>query len=576
MKLTKGRNAPSVAHAVFESMKTEVGSQYATRFQPGMGIDPSAYTTAYSFAKDYAICKFLSKYRKSSGSHDLRAKAVTAFKDAEARNFKTNVTIRSGALTGAAFFCLEEARRKIHDCLGTFNMKKFLAGCDWGPGATATIMAEDATVDQKILEPSLSVSRLALPYAKLFLSNDLNWLSARLAFEVSGPACLLDTEFFLLDSGRFTTVPKDWKSERGIDVQPTLNIFLQKGVGRLIRQSLKRVGVNLDDQSRNQMLASLAQRLGLATIDLAQASDSLCFELVKYLLPDTWFRVLRDLRTPSVTIEGSTVHLEKFSAMGNGYTFELESLIFWALAESLRKRFSLFDCPLGIYGDDIVIDARLSSALVALFGEVGFSVNVDKTFTEGLFYESCGKHYFNGIDVTPPYQKEEIVDLPSSIRCANRVFRWALRIGGGKVLDPCGLQSWRTAVNASHGFHDEINIRRWTYWVEVKSCFGQEPSSIPFPYIPWWLGDDFGLLSPFHFPSRNGVISFDRLMFPPRVIEGDAWALLANYLRRDVSSPRATYGLVSPRGSTKFLFGRGKTTPIGESGWPGIWPSNLS
>lgn len=568
--LNKSRDVSSVAHAVFESIKEAVGSEYARTYVRGRSIDPSAYISAYDFALDYGVAKFLSKYRGDT-MPDLRAKAVTAFKEAEERNRLANIRIKSGSLTGAALFCLDEARRKIQACLRSIDLTEVFSCCEWGPGATASLLAEDATVDQKILEPRFSVSRLALPYAKLYLSASPAWLSARWKVEQVGEVCLLDSEFQIWDSGRFTTVPKDWKSERGIDVQPTLNIFLQKGVGQVIRRRLKRVGVDLDDQSRNQMLASLSQRLGLATIDLAQASDSLCFELVRYLLPPDWFRVLRDFRTPSAKIDGADVHLEKFSAMGNGYTFELESLIFWSLCEALRERFSLTDTPLGIYGDDIIIDSRLSGALIALFNEVGFSVNVDKTFTEGRFYESCGKHYFDGIDVTPPYQKEVILDLPSAVRCANRVFRWALRLGFRGVPDSRIHRPWEVAVVAVRSHLDRINASRWIRWVE-RGAGSPEPKPLPLPAIPWWLGDDFGLLYPGHFQNRNGVISFDRLHFVPRSRPGDEWALLSNYLRSGSSAQRATYGLVSPRGSTKFLFGRGKTTPVENPSWPESWP----
>lgn len=567
----KGGRTSSTATAIFESLKDAVGSAYARGFTRGQSIDPSAYVSADAFALDYAVCKFLSKYKGDTAA-DLKKKAITAFKEAESKNRRANDRIRSGALSSAAIFCLDEARRKIQSCLRNVNLQEIFDCCEWGPGATATILAEDATVDQKILEPRFSVSRLALPYAKLYLSNSRAWLSARWRVDDVGLCCLLDSEFSIHDSGRFTTVPKDWKSERGIDVQPTLNIFLQKGVGQVIRRRLKRVGVDLDDQSRNQILASLAQRAGLATIDLAQASDSLCFELVRYLLPPDWFRILRDFRAPSVEIEGSVVHLEKFSAMGNGYTFELESLIFWSLCEALRERFSLTDTPLGIYGDDIIIDARLSGALIALFKEVGFSVNVDKTFTEGRFYESCGKHYFDGVDVTPPYQKEVISDLPSAIRSANRLFRWALRMGGGTILDERIHRPWSVAFAAVTAHLDAINASRWIRWVERGS--GTEPKPLPLPAIPWWLGDDFGVLYPGRFQTRNGVISFDRLHLVPRSRPGDEWALLSNYLRRGAKADRATYGLVNPRGGTKFLFGRGKTLQIEHPSWPESWPLN--
>jgi hypothetical protein len=559
-------------NALFESIKEAVGSEYSHRVKPGLGINPDEYVTAHAFALDYGVSKFLSKFCLGGDETLKRERALVAFKEAERLNRLANLRIRKlSPLSGPAIFCLDEARKVIASVLGRFRVDEFERCCNWGPGATATIVARDATVDQKILEPRLSVSRLALPYAKFVLSRDPSWLSARWDLDVCGPVSIISDEFFIRDSGRFTTVPKDWKQHRGIDVQPTFNLFLQKGVGSMLRRRLKRVGVDLDDQSRNQMLASLAQRLGLATIDLAQASDSLCFELVRALLPPEWFRVLRDLRTPSVVVDNSEVHLEKFSAMGNGYTFELESLVFWALIVSIRKRFDYTDLPFGVYGDDLIVDSRLSNALIALLAEVGFRVNVDKTFTDGRFFESCGRHYFDGVDVTPPYQKEDVVDLPSAIRMANRVYRWAVRLGVGDSPLPMLYRPWEVAVNTCRYFIDELNARR----CEAGFWSGREVRPLPMPLIPPWLGDDFGLLWPDRFHGRNCMIVFDRLQVIPVSKPGNEHALLANYLRNGAGSKKATYGLVSPRGSTRTVWGRGKTTPVPYRGWPENWPLSL-
>jgi hypothetical protein len=563
------------ANAVFEAIRAAVGTEYSTRYSLGLAIKPDEYVSADAFALDYGVSKFLSKFERGGDKSEKRAKAVTAFKDAEEKNRLTNKRFRSLSFSGPALFCLEEARKEVSRVLGRFKWDEFESCCNWGPGATATIMAKDATVDQKILESHLSVSRLALPYAKFVLSHDPNWLSARWKCDVSGPVSLLTDEFLIRDSGRFTTVPKDWKTDRGIDVQPTFNLFLQKGLGSMIRRRLKRVGVDLDDQSRNQMLAGLAQRVGLATIDLAQASDSLCFELVKYLLPDTWFAILRDLRTPSVSIDGDEVTLEKFSAMGNGYTFELESLVFWSLIKAIRSRFGCFDLPFGVYGDDLIIDSRLGGALIALLAEVGFRTNVDKTFLEGRFYESCGKHYFDGIDVTPPYQKEVVGCLSSAIRCANRIYRWAKRLGGGVNPDPRLHGPWEAAVKTCAYFLDEVNSLRWASAVE-RNQHVDRLAPFPMPFIPDWLEDDFGLLWPDRFRSRNGVIYFDRLLARPvsrPAIQEDA--LVANYLRLGISSEQATYGFVNPRGSMRPVWCVGKTTIVPHAGWPESWPKNL-
>lgn len=527
--------------------------------------------TADDFVWRYACEKYLSKYDGDSDQAALSAKCVQVFKETEAHNRSTNLRIRSLALTGPALFCLDEARRQIANVLGRFNVNEFVTSCDWGPGATATLIAEDATLDQKILEPRLSVSRTALPWAAKYLSWDYHWWYARTGIWPDGPFTPLPTEFDIVDSERWTTVRKDTKSRRGISIQPTMNLFLQKGVGKMIRNRLKRVGINLDDQTRNQWLASQAYRLGLSTIDLAKASDTLCYQLVRHLVDDRWWRVLTDLRCPSIRINGEDVHLEKFSAMGNGFTFELESLIFWALIRSVEKRFEL-DCIHGVFGDDLVVEGPISGAVCSLLSECGFSVNVDKTFTEGFFYESCGKHYFAGVDVTPPFQKEIIKDLPAAIRAANRLWRFACRASGGAVVDDRVHSAWMVAVQSAFYHHEAINASRWQKWAEGGAFPGREPKEIPFPFIPCWLPDDFGLCWPRSFSSRNGFVHFDRLTFSPLKKDTDGLSIYANLLRKGGSATLASYGFVSPRGRNITGFGRGRTSTRTDVVWPSNWP----
>nr|APG77106.1 hypothetical protein [Changjiang levi-like virus 2] len=527
--------------------------------------------TADAFAMAYWRERYLSKHEEGADVEKLSHACVTTFKEVESENSETNKRLCSLSLSGPALFCLSEARMEIKRLLGRFRLDEFWDSCDWGPGATATLVAEDATLDKKILESQLSVSRRALPWARAALQWDSHWFAARTGTFPEGPYSVLANNFFVREHERFTTVPKDKNKRRAISIQNTMNLFLQKGLGAMVRRRLKRVGVDLDDQSRNQWLASIAYKCWLSTIDLAHASDSVCYELVRFLLPEEWFDVFCQFRQGTVAI-GEDVHvLNRFSAMGNGYTFELESLIFWGLITSVMKRFDLIGIH-AVYGDDIIVENNVSSAVISLLHEVGFTVNVDKTFTEGFFYESCGKHYFAGHDVTPPYQKEEIRCLPSLIRCANRLFRYACRVGSGKVPDLRVHQVWTLVVTTAFSVNDAINARRWENWAD-GGFRGREPAPLPFPFIPHWLGDDFGLLWPEPFQSRNGFVNFDRLTFEPIRHTTDGWSLYSNLLRKGGCTETASYGRVDLRGRTLIGRGRGKTPAASPTvDWPDDWP----
>jgi len=77
-----------------------------------------------------------------------------------------------------------------------------------------------------------------------------------------------------------------------------------------------------------------------------------------------------------------------------------------------------------VYGDDIILNSNCVHDLIDLFNYCGFEINRDKSFFKGSFFESCGKHYFNGCDVTPIFQREVIDSVPSLFRHYNRVVRW--------------------------------------------------------------------------------------------------------------------------------------------------------
>jgi hypothetical protein len=115
------------------------------------------------------------------------------------------------------------------------------------------------------------------------------------------------------------TVPKSSEIDRVACKEPEVNMFMQRSVGAHIRRRLRRVGVDLNDQTVNQHLAKIAVDQGLATIDLSAASDSITEQLVVNWLPPEWFLLLNRLRVHNVDVDGTLHPLQMFSSMGNGF-----------------------------------------------------------------------------------------------------------------------------------------------------------------------------------------------------------------------------------------------------------------
>jgi hypothetical protein len=239
---------------------------------------------------------------------------------------------------------------------------------------------------------------------------------------------------------RFTSVPKTAKTDRGIAIECSLNVYFQLAVGRAIRSSLRRrVGWDLDNASAiHREVARKASVDGsYATIDLSNASDSLCKNLVEILLRDTpWLERMKDLRSTHTFFKGKWHLLEKFSSMGNGYTFELETCVFACLIAAyleLTGRSALLGHDFYVFGDDIIVETGVAESVVAALEWVGFKINHEKTFLRGPFRESCGGDFFLGCPVRGFYLKQDLIYGTQAI--------YTLHNGAKTCLEICGVHT---------------------------------------------------------------------------------------------------------------------------------------
>lgn len=297
---------------------------------------------------------------------------------------------------------LLRAQRKIAEVLGPLPSFSEL-DYRFGKGATTLTPKRKASLREKF-SAGVSCSEECLPIAKAIL-EELPLLSSAISsyekIDEDGE------EWFGLHlsihDGRLEFVPKNVKTYRSVIVEPVLNGLYQLALGDHITGRLATFGVDLSDQTRNQSLAREGSFTGaLATLDLSAASDSVSLELVFSLLPLDWAIALARGRTGHVMYKGNRLTLEKFSSMGNGYTFPLETLIFWSLARAVCDK----DDVVSVYGDDIILPSAKASELVHLLRCTGFTTNEAKSYLTGPFRESCGCDCYRGFDVRPFFQKE--------------------------------------------------------------------------------------------------------------------------------------------------------------------------
>nr|URG15951.1 MAG: RNA dependent RNA polymerase [Leviviridae sp.] len=333
------------------------------------------------------------------------------------------------------------ARFKIARILGpvpSFGSLKPLLG----PGASTTVLRKRAVPAEKLVG-SLACSTNTIPWLPSIFGQHPHLLYANSSHSVDEEANEdVWTAVIREDRGRLSFVPKDAKSFRSIVVEPSLTSYYQLGIGNYIATRLRGTGIDIHNQETNQNLARLGSVRGsLATLDLSSASDTISTELVRYLVPDDWYSLLCGFRSGVVEYQGEPIVLEKFSSMGNGYTFPLETLIFYALtwAASPHHERSFINA----YGDDLVCGSESATSVVSLLNYCGFTVNKTKSYTDGPFRESCGADFFRGINIRP-YRLKSLLSVEKLFSLHNWYFRHWDEEGCNLVLSfiPPSLRIW--------------------------------------------------------------------------------------------------------------------------------------
>jgi len=244
-----------------------------------------------------------------------------------------------------------------------------------------------------------------------------------------------------VNGSRLSFVPKRNDVSRVICIEPTLNMYFQKGVESVLTQLLKKsAGIDLSiQQAFNRELAKSGSTDGnLSTIDLSSASDTISLAMCREFLPKTLMGTLELFRSSHVQLpDRSWQELYMISSMGNGYTFPLQTIIFSCVVSAvyhlngvkkrrtrLLPRGGIVCGNYGINGDDIIVETKLSRQVIRLLNLLGFRENADKTFLEGSFRESCGADFYDGYPVRAVYVKS-LASEQSRYVAFNRLQEWS-------------------------------------------------------------------------------------------------------------------------------------------------------
>lgn len=396
-----------------------------------ISVDPSGYSDWREFFLDYSAVELFSKLDCLNLPIDREAVAIEKFLHCEGLCRQANIRFASPYsdpfLESDVSEVFHLARKKIGAVLGNFSWDSVGPLMAFGPGASIGLTRRHRHPVYKFGFEKPTVTGECAAFAERLIRSSPQW-SKTVPLLGGKPG----SDLSIVPGSRITTVPKSAKTDRVIAIEPLMNMFIQKGIGGRIRRLLRRVGIDLDSQGPNQVAARKGSLDGsLATIDLSSASDTISRGLVEWLLPEDWVFAMKVCRTKSSVLpSGESIFLQKFSSMGNGFTFELESLIFWGLSSACAILVGGSSREVLVYGDDIVVPVSCSGLLLRVLSFAGFTPNWKKSYCEGPFRESCGKHYFRGRDVTPFYVKKHVGTDERKLWLANSIKRLAYRLVG--------------------------------------------------------------------------------------------------------------------------------------------------
>lgn len=466
-----------------------------------LSVDPCRYVEPSSYFRDVAAAALLRKLQQLPCSADRRSLAIAKWWDGEKACTRTNLRLDCYLPENSIFDSnifdpprvagiseiISEIRKTIHSWLGS-RPPDLIAG-RFGPGATYSDRGGKTTVPDKMSsDPTLT--RDAVWFLPQWLGTQWGAALAQRHGKLS-----------FVEGNRFATVPKTALIDRAIAAEPSINVFYQLALGRALRRKLREIGWDLDraQEIHKQVAQESSVTREYATLDLSNASDTVSKSLVKLFLPPLWFDQLDDLRSKKTLIDKKWVVLEKFSSMGNGYTFELETIIFAAITCVLSRRAGYvgqLGVDVFVFGDDIICKDDVVSELTAALSFFGFALNTEKSFHGGApFRESCGGDYFNGFSVRPFFLKELPNGPQGFIAFANGLHALNHQLSSfGPAVD---LRAWfavldsiPSTVRRCRGpkdlgdtvIHERDESRWWTRWQYsiryVRAFVAEKPKAV--------------------------------------------------------------------------------------------------
>jgi hypothetical protein len=334
-------------------------------------------------------------------------------------------------------FRLGGSDRQVGDCEIVDPSSRFLLVPRNGPGATADRIRGNAKFSisewPSRLDSEFPYGDYALPSWRSYYQLD------RVKFLEPGQERPV----------KVVPVPKTLKTPRIIAEEPASMQYCQQALAHQFVDALEhrlpippsggrelcdlgRWLIGFKEQEPNRLLALSGSINGcLATLDLSEASDRVLNRHVVELLSGfpQLSAAVQATRSTKADVPGhGVIPLAKFASMGSALCFPIEAMVFTTIIVAAvsyergelptRQLIKQLIGQVRVYGDDIIVPVEYVPRVVQFLHSFGLVVNMDKSFWNGKFRESCGGDYYDGEWVTPIRCRQ---DLPRSLSDVKQV-----------------------------------------------------------------------------------------------------------------------------------------------------------
>lgn len=356
----------------------------------------------------YQLRNFFARYTASEDSYTQKERL-----DMQQRKYEKDLSFYNTVQQQKPAFLqpvIGEARKLIREILGRLDMQEIFEASRFGRRASIGVPYRESYLDVKMRATLTRSPWGAGSLWQQYLKGD-RVLSSFLDFRQEIEEETLPQEKLwetvLIEQLRLSFVPKKFDKLRGVMPYPTADTVLSLGIGDIMVRALKEHGLDLArlQAKHRRLVKRMSKHRRSVTMDLSGASDCVTRWLVRLLLPYEWWFLLKKFSFRRVKLpNGRVVHTETFAGMGCGFTFPLQSLIFYALLQAVKK-LTASTGLISVYGDDCIFPTPMYPYVERVFEALRLKINRDKTFVERYFRESCGEDCYRGSSVRP-YQPE--------------------------------------------------------------------------------------------------------------------------------------------------------------------------